>query len=74
MRGSVIRFILGSFALYLIIDVTIHLVYRVYRHSVKNRLIEEYADNPSNDSPPLSIRIGGLAISIILNLLIYFFV
>lgn len=72
MRGAVFRFILGTIALILVIDIGLHLVYKVHAYFCKNRLLDEYTDVPLRDSPPLSVRLVSLLVSIILNLLIYF--
>lgn len=72
MRGAVFRFILGAIALFLLIDILICALYSVHAHSGKNRLLDEYTDAPPNDSPPVLVRLAGFAISIILNLIIYF--
>lgn len=72
MSGAVLRFILGAVALSLVIDIVLHLIYKVYAHFGKNRLLDEYTDASGDESPPLLVRLAGLAVSVFINILIYF--
>lgn len=74
MRDIRIRFVLGAIALFLIIDIAIRLVYAIHGHLTQNRLLNEYTDNVPSDKPPFLLRITGFVISILLNLIIYYFI
>lgn len=70
MSSTHARFLLGTIALCLIVDVTIRMVYAIYGHFNKNRLLEEYGETEPS-SPPQIVRITGLATSLLINLIVY---
>ena len=73
MKVLFIRYVLGAVALALVIDICIQLVYKIHIHQKRNRLLDRYTDHSTRESPPILLRLSGLAITIIINLLIYYF-